>query len=59
LVDPPPFATYKLKKLGVPNSLIEWIIISHCHGDHDAGAFQKILDTDKVEVGIFNYSFNS
>jgi phosphoribosyl 1,2-cyclic phosphodiesterase len=30
--------------------LIEWIIISHCHGDHDAGAFQKILDTDKVEV---------
>mmetsp|Transcript_32025 Transcript_32025/g.29008 ORF Transcript_32025/g.29008 Transcript_32025/m.29008 type:complete len:205 (+) Transcript_32025:940-1554(+) len=50
MIDPPPFSTVKLKKLGIPDSLVEWVIISHCHGDHDAGVFQKILDTEKVEV---------
>lgn len=50
MVDPPPFATYKLKKEGVPDNLIESIIVSHCHADHDAGVFQKILDTDRVQV---------
>lgn len=50
MVDPPPFSMHKLKKLGISSMSIEGIIISHCHADHDAGAFQKILDASKVEV---------
>ena len=49
-MDPPPFAIQKLKRLGITNRLIETVIISHCHGDHDAGVFQKVLDTFQVEV---------
>lgn len=50
MVDPPPFSSLALKKLGIPSILIEWIIISHCHADHDAGTFQKILDATRVEI---------
>jgi len=53
MVDPPPFAYYLLKKHAVPSSLIESVIISHCHADHDAGAFQKILESQKIEVDFF------
>ena len=52
MVDPPPFSSQFLKKLGIPSILIEWIIISHCHADHDAGTFQKILEATRVEVII-------
>jgi len=50
MVDPPPFSTQKLKRMGIPSRLIDSVIISHCHGDHDAAVFQKVLDTHKVEV---------
>lgn len=50
MVDPPPFSTHILKKRGITQNMIEWIIITHCHADHDAGAFQKILESSKVEV---------
>lgn len=50
MVDPPPFSTHLLKKMGVPSIMIEWIIITHCHADHDAGTFQKILESTKVEI---------
>ena len=54
MVDPPPFAYMLLKKHAVPSSLIESVIISHCHADHDAGAFQKILESQKIEVKIIH-----
>lgn len=50
MVDPPPFSIQRLKRMGVASRLIESIIISHCHGDHDAGVFQKVLDTQQIEV---------
>ena len=50
MVDPPPFSTYILNNMGIPSVLIEGVIISHCHADHDAGTFQKILDSSRVEV---------
>lgn len=53
MVDPPPFSSQFLKKLGIPSILIEWIIISHCHADHDAGTFQKILEATRVEVTLY------
>ena len=39
MVDPPAFSAIILKKMGIPSFLIGWIIISHCHADHDSGAF--------------------
>ena len=39
MVDPPPFMTYKLYNQGIPSYLIESVILSHAHGDHDAGTF--------------------
>ena len=55
MVDPPPFSTHILKKKGITQNMIEWIIITHCHADHDAGAFQKILESSKVEVPHTSY----
>lgn len=52
MLDPPPFSYFTLKKHAIPPSLIESVIISHCHADHDAGAFQKILESQKIEVRI-------
>ena len=50
MVDPPVFASDILKNLGVHSKLITAIIITHCHADHDAGAFHKILFDQRVEV---------
>jgi len=50
MVDPPPFSTQQLKRMGVPSRLIDSVIISHCHGDHDAAILQKALDSHKVEL---------
>jgi glyoxylase-like metal-dependent hydrolase (beta-lactamase superfamily II) len=50
MIDPPPFSTYTLKKMGIPSFLIDAVFLTHCHADHDAGIFQKILDHTRVEV---------
>lgn len=39
MLDPPPFVQSFLKANAIPPSIIESIIISHCHADHDAGCF--------------------
>ena len=39
MVDPPVFSTMFLKEMGIPSYLIRYIILTHCHGDHDAGNF--------------------
>jgi len=36
--------------MGVPSSFIKWVIVSHTHADHDAGTFQKLLESEKVEL---------
>jgi hypothetical protein len=53
MVDPPPFAMRYLKMRGISSVLIKAIIISHCHADHDSGAFHKVLDHNKIEVNLF------
>eukprot|EP00736_Rhodelphis_marinus_P002260 Rmarinus@m.16527 len=50
MVDPPTNAAYIVTELGVPPSIIECVILSHCHADHDAGTFQKILQESKIQV---------
>lgn len=44
MVDPPPFSMQYLKKVGIQSNLIRAVIITHCHADHDAGTFHKILE---------------
>lgn len=56
MVDPPPFSNDYLKKMGINPDKISAIIITHCHADHDAGAFEKILFEKKIEV-IFNFNY--
>lgn len=50
MIDPPPFSSYILKKNGIPHNLIDKVIITHCHADHDAGSFQKVLFASQVEI---------
>lgn len=50
LVDPPVLSTDWLRVKGVDARLIEDIILTHCHADHDAGTLQKILQEGRVKV---------
>ncbi len=43
MVDPPPNAVDSLDNLKISASLIDAIILTHCHSDHDAGAFRRLL----------------
>jgi CRP-like cAMP-binding protein len=50
LVDPPVDTTEYLRERGVPATLIDGIILTHCHADHDSGTFQKILEEGRVTI---------
>lgn len=50
MVDPPVNSTEWLKKSNVNPKLIDSIIVTHCHADHDAGTFQKIMEEGKVTI---------
>ena len=49
MVDPPPYSSKALREQGISPNLIEKIIITHCHADHDSGAFHKIIEASSVE----------
>jgi CRP-like cAMP-binding protein/ribonuclease BN (tRNA processing enzyme) len=50
LVDPPTDATDLLAAAGVPPDAVDAVILTHCHADHDAGVFQKILEAGRVSL---------
>jgi metal-dependent hydrolase (beta-lactamase superfamily II) len=50
MIDPPPNSTTLLKENHIYPSMITAIIVTHCHADHDAGTFQKILQEGKVTL---------
>ncbi len=50
LVDPPADTSSYLRSKNVASKLIEGVVITHCHADHDGGAFQKILAEGRVDV---------
>ena len=50
MVDPPPDASEMLDRMGIPAPVVEGVILTHCHADHDAGTFQKILQAGRVTV---------
>ncbi len=50
MVDPPPHSSHVLAREGIPARLIDGVIVTHCHADHDAGTFQKILQEKRIMV---------
>jgi CRP-like cAMP-binding protein/ribonuclease BN (tRNA processing enzyme) len=50
LVDPPCDATETLRAAGVPPSAVDAVVLTHCHADHDAGVFQKVLEEGRVSL---------
>ncbi|MFN3603195.1 MAG: cAMP/cGMP-dependent 3',5'-cyclic-AMP/GMP phosphodiesterase [Leptonema sp. (in: bacteria)] len=50
MIDPPVNSTEWLRLSNVNPKLIDTIILTHCHADHDAGTFQKILEEGKITI---------
>ncbi|HVJ89187.1 MAG TPA: cAMP/cGMP-dependent 3',5'-cyclic-AMP/GMP phosphodiesterase, partial [Labilithrix sp.] len=50
LVDPPTDATEYLRVRGVAPKTIDGVILTHCHADHDAGTFQKLLEESQISL---------
>jgi len=50
MVDPPVNSTEWLLDSNVSPKFIDSIILTHCHADHDAGTFQKILEEGKITI---------
>ena len=59
VVDPPVNSIDHLLRLGVSPKLIDSVILTHCHADHDAGTLQKILREDKLNLYTTETIFNS
>jgi len=50
MIDPPPYSSATLEREGIRPRTIVGIILTHCHADHDAGCFQKVLTGSPVVV---------
>ena len=50
MIDPPPNSAEVLRDMSIPYRLIDGMILTHCHADHDAGAFQKILADSSIKI---------
>ncbi len=49
MIDPPPFTGFLLEKSGISASLVDKLILTHCHADHDAGTLHKLIESTPVE----------
>lgn len=50
LVDPPTDTTDYLRARGIAPKTIDGVILTHCHADHDAGTFQKLLEESQISL---------
>jgi CRP-like cAMP-binding protein/glyoxylase-like metal-dependent hydrolase (beta-lactamase superfamily II) len=50
LIDPPVDTTRWMKLHGVDSRLIDDLVLTHCHADHDAGTLQKLLEEGRVRL---------
>jgi CRP-like cAMP-binding protein len=50
MIDPPVNSTEWLLDSNVSPKYIDSIILTHCHADHDAGTFQKILEEGRITI---------
>lgn len=59
VVDPPVNSTQHLLRLGISPKLIDKIILTHCHADHDAGTLQKIRQEGRIDLYTTKTIFRS
>lgn len=59
VVDPPVNSTHHLLRLGVSPKLIDKVILTHCHADHDAGTLQKIRQEGRIDLYTTKTIFRS
>lgn len=50
LVDPPVDSTLWMQKDRINPRLINDLILTHCHADHDSGTLQKVLEEGRIRV---------
>ncbi len=50
LVDPPVHTTQWMKARNLDSRLVEDILLTHCHADHDSGTLQKVMEEDRVRL---------
>jgi hypothetical protein len=50
MIDPPVNSTAWLRDSNVNPKLIDTLILTHCHADHDSGTFQKILEESRITI---------
>jgi CRP-like cAMP-binding protein len=50
MVDPPVSSTVWLQENRVNPRLLEDLILTHCHADHDAGTLQKVLEEGRIRI---------
>ena len=50
MVDPPIHSVALLESYGIPARLIDAVMVTHCHADHDGGTLQKILAETQCTV---------
>ncbi|GBG29458.1 cAMP-dependent protein kinase regulatory subunit [Hondaea fermentalgiana] len=59
MVDPPPYAIECLMRLGISTRAIDSIVLTHCHSDHDAGTFRRLLFDQHITIYTTTTIFNS
>jgi CRP-like cAMP-binding protein len=50
MVDPPVRSTEILRESDVELKLIDGVLLTHCHADHDAGTLEKALEAGRVTL---------
>ena len=50
LVDPPAHTTQWMKARNLDSRLVEDILLTHCHADHDSGTLQKVMEEGRVRL---------
>lgn len=50
LIDPPAHTTQWMKARNLDSRLVEDILLTHCHADHDSGTLQKIMEEGRVRL---------
>lgn len=59
MVDPPVDAIFWLQEHDVSPRLVDAVILTHCHADHDGGLMQRALLADRVRVFTTPTIYNS
>lgn len=59
LVDPPVDSTIWMQQNRINTRLIEDLILTHCHADHDSGTLQKVLEEGRIRVHTTETVMNS